>query len=227
MVIDIRKIIRSIIVFISFYLSSYLQYIPVIIFHLDVSKLTNKELVILSTFSSFIFSLFLIVVYRKDLSIEFKKFKEKFSYNIDTGFKYWSTGLVIMFISNIIITFALKAGGANNEEAVQAMIHSFPILMAIDAGIIGPFNEEMVFRKTIKDIFKNKWVFVGLSFLLFGGAHVINSANSILDYLYIIPYGALGASFALAYYDTDTVFTSTFMHMFHNTCLVLISIFLR
>ena len=107
------------------------------------------------------------------------------------------------------------------------MIHSFPILMAIDAGIIGPFNEEMVFRKTIKDIFKNKWVFVGLSFLLFGGAHVINSANSILDYLYIIPYGALGASFALAYYDTDTVFTSTFMHMFHNTCLVLISIFLR
>ena len=97
--------------------------------------------------------------------------------------------------------------------------------MVIIAGFIAPFNEEIVFRKTLKDVFKNKWVFAFLSFLLFGGAHVIGEATTLIDYLYIIPYGALGGAFALAYHDTDTIFTSLTLHMVHNLVLSLLSIF--
>ena len=49
--------------------------------------------------------------------------------------------------------------------------------------------------------------------------------TSLVDYLYIIPYGALGGAFALAYYETKTVFTSMSFHMIHNIILVLMSIF--
>ena len=50
-----------------------------------------------------------------------------------------------------------------------------------------------------------------------------NSANSIVDYLYIIPYGVLGGAFALAYSKTESVFTSMTFHMLHNTALFLLS----
>lgn len=180
--------------------------------------------VVLSTFSSTIVLFILFFVYRKDLGKDFKKFRKNYLDDMDVGLRYWGIGLFIMFVSNFILTFIFKAGGANNEEAVQEMIKALPLLMILDAGIIAPINEELVFRKSLKDIFNNKWLFALPSFLLFGLAHVIGSAKSVLDYLYLIPYGALGGAFALAYYDTDTIFTSISLHMIHNLILVILSV---
>lgn len=219
-----RYIIRGLLVFLLFRFSVYFQLIPVYLFKLDISSLSGSMQVILSTFSSFITASILYIIYRKELRQEFKKFRDNFLDNLDIGFKCWFLGLLIMIISNLILLIFFKAGGANNENAVQGMIKSMPWLMLIDAGFIAPFNEELVFRKSLKDIFKNKWLFVILSFLIFGGVHVIGGATTLTDYLYIIPYGALGGAFALAYYKTDTVFTSMFLHMFHNTVLTLLSI---
>ena len=221
-----KNIIRGIIVFFLFFYSVYLQYIPVLLFKMDVHNISPVESVLLSTFSSTIVLFILFFIYRKDLIREFKIFKENFIENIDIGFRYWMLGLFIMMISNVIITYFLKGGGANNEVAVQKMIKTLPWLMVIDAGIIAPFNEEIVFRKTLKDIFNNPIILCILSFLFFGGAHVISDAKTITDYLYIIPYGSLGASFAYSYYKTNTVFTSMSMHIFHNTVLILLSIFI-
>jgi membrane protease YdiL (CAAX protease family) len=220
----IYNIIRGLLVFFIFWNSVYLQLIPVLIFNLDVNNLSMKTQVMLSTFSSVVVAIILFFIYKKELKEDFKKFKDNLLENIDTGFRCWILGLVVMMVSNLLILFLFNSGGANNENAVQSMLKSFPALMFITSTFLAPFNEELVFRKTIKDVFKNKWVFVALSFILFGGAHVISSAESLVDYLYIIPYGALGAAFALAYYKTDTVFTSMCCHMVHNGVLVLISI---
>lgn len=220
----IKNVIRGLLVFTLFWYSSYFQLIPLILLKLDIRNLSNSMQVVLSAFSSLMVFLILFFVYRKELKKDFKKFKENMLGNIDIGIKCWVSGLLIMMISNIILTVVFKSGGANNENAVQEMIKSLPWLMVINAGIIAPFNEEIIFRKTLKDIFKNKWIFVTLSFLLFGGAHVISSAKTLVDFLYIIPYGSLGAAFALAYYKTDTIFTSLGLHIAHNTILSLVSI---
>lgn len=129
-----------------------------------------------------------------------------------------------MMTSNYIIRFILKGEAAGNEQAVQSMIKAFPLLMLIDGGLIGPFTEEIAFRKTLKNIFSNKWLFVISSFLLFGGAHVITKISNWTDILYIIPYGTLGGVFALSYYETDSIFTPMFMHIFHNLLLIILSI---
>lgn len=220
----IKNIVRGLLVFFLFWYSSYFQLIPILLLKMNIKNLSGSMQVALSAFSGLVVSLILFLVYRKSLKEDFKKFKDNFDENIDTGFKCWGAGLLVMMVSNIILTVVFKSGGANNENAVQEMIKSLPWLMLINAGIIAPFNEEIVFRKTLKDIFKNKWLFIFFSFLLFGGAHVIGSATTIVDYLYIIPYGSLGAAFAVAYYKTDTVFTSLSLHMIHNTILALISI---
>lgn len=219
-----KAIIKTVMIFVIFWYSKVFQYIPIYLFKLDIKHLSNTMIVILSTFSSIILFLILFFIYRKDLKNDFKKFRKNRYEYMDTGLKYWGLGLLIMFVSNFILTFLLKGGGANNEQAVQSMIKTLPWLMLIDAGFIAPFNEELIFRKSLRDVFKNKWLFVFISFLLFGGAHVISSAKTIIDYLYLIPYGVLGGAFALAYYDTDNIFTSISLHMIHNTILIILSI---
>ena len=219
-----KYIIRGILVFFLFWYSAYLQLIPIYLFHLNPHKISNSTQVLLSTFSSLVICIILFFIYRKELKNEFLIFKKNIMENMDVAFRYWIIGLIIMMLSNFILTFFFKSGGANNEKIVQKLISSLPWLMAIDAGVIAPFNEEIVFRKTLKDIFDNKYIFLFLSVLLFGGAHVFSSAETVLDYLYIIPYGALGGAFACTYYKTNTIFPSMFMHMIHNTVLVLLSI---
>ena len=219
-----KHIIRSVCVFLIFNYFTYFIVFLLSNFGISFENITNAEQVLLSTGFSFLIALILFLIYRKDLIEDFKKFINNFIKNIDCGFKCWFVGLIIMMVSNLLLNIVFKAGGANNEQAVQNLLKALPHVMAIDVCLLAPFNEEIAFRKTVKDVFKNKWVFVILSFLLFGGAHVVSSAQNLLDYLYIIPYGALGGAFAYAYYETDTIFTSMFMHFIHNTILVALSL---
>lgn len=224
----LKKLCKSAITYYVFFNSIIFQYLAIFLLKIDTNKIKGNYTyaILLSIFAALCVSLILIILYRKDLIKEFKTFKNNIVECIDTGLGCWVVGLVIMAVSNILITYLFKTGGANNENAVQSLIKAAPLLMAIDACIIAPFNEEMVFRKAIKDISINKYVFIVLSFLLFGGAHVLGSANTIGEFLYIIPYGTLGLMFAIAYSKTDTVFTSLIFHIIHNTSLIIISIFL-
>ena len=220
-----KLVIKGILIFLLFWNSAQFQRIPIYFFHLDIYHLSDSVQVLLSAFSSIVIACILFIIYRKELRKEFKVFMKKPIEHLDTGFYYYAIGFVIMLVSNLIINLVLGGGGANNEQVVQKMIKSLPIVMIIEAGLLAPFSEEIVFRKTIKDAVKNPYIFAILSFLLFGGAHVFSS-SSLIGYLYLIRYGALGAAFAFAYYKTDTVFTSMIIHMIHNTVLILISILL-
>lgn len=219
------KIVKVILIFILFRYSWLFQLIPVFVFGLDINNLTNEIGVFLSGFSSFLLALILFFIYRNDIIDEFKKFKNKFLSNLDTGLKYWVLGLCGMMVSNFIISLLFNSGQAGNEEAVQSMIGTLPWLMFITAGFLAPWNEEIIFRKSLKDIFSKKWIYVFASGTLFGLAHVIGNIDVWTDWLFILPYGSLGLAFAASYYDTDTVFTPMIFHMIHNAVLVLLSIF--
>lgn len=224
--ISIKGLIIGIVAFLIFYFSAYFQLIPILLFNMDLNNITGAQNVMLSTFSNCVLLIILFLIFRKDLIEEWKRFRKKFLENIDIGIKYWLVGLGIMMISNIIITFVINLGQAANEQAVQSMISSLPWLMLINAGLIAPCTEEIIFRKGFKKAFPNKWLFIILSAIVFGALHVITSMTSPIELLYIIPYGALGAAFAYMYQKTDTIFTSIAMHMFHNTALILLSILL-
>ena len=220
--INIKGVIIGIILFLLYYFSAYLQLIPIFLF--NIKTITGSTQVLLSLFSNTIILIILIIIFRKQLIHEWKIFKEKFLANIDTGIKYWIIGLLIMMVSNTILTFILNMGQATNEQKVQQLISYLPWIMVINAGIIAPCVEEIIFRKCYKNAFPNKWLFIGLSSLVFGSLHVITSMTSLMDLLFIIPYGSLGAAFAIMYQKTDTIYTSMLMHMLHNTILIILSI---
>lgn len=217
-----KYIIKAVLIVLLFLFIDYVNIIPIRIF--NITEFRGPVVVILDTFKNIIMASILFLIYRKELIKEWDTFRSDFLNNIDSGVKYWFVGLFIMVTSNLLISVLFNSNGAGNEATVQNYISYLPWLMFIDAGIIGPFIEEMVFRKSFRDATKNKWVFALVSALVFGGMHVITNVSAWYDILYIIPYGALGGAFALAYYETDTIFTPITIHMLHNSVLTLSSI---
>ena len=122
-----------------------------------------------------------------------------------------------MITSNIIINTLTPNAIAGNEESVRSLIDIAPLFMAFELAIYAPITEELIFRKSIKDITNNKYIYILLSGLIFGGMHVIGSITSTYDILYLIPYGALGIAFASLYHKTNNLFSTITVHSIHNT----------
>lgn len=216
-------ILKGIIVMLLFFNSNYIKLFFATILNIKIKNISNLNYLILTILSDIVLSFIFYLIYRKELKKDFNTFKNNFNKCFDSGLKYWLIGLSIMVIANILIAMFTPLSNSTNEKSVQSLIPTSPALMFIAAGIFAPIIEEITFRKTFQTIFKNKWTFALISFLVFGYIHVINS-NNPLELLYIVPYGALGLVFALTDYETNTVFTSIMMHMIHNSMLIILSL---
>ena len=219
---DIFKCYKTIIVIIFFFIyemviMQLLNFIGINTENLSTTSLTGL-LFIVDLIEIIIF----FFVYYKDMTKDISDFKTNFKKYIKFALKWWIIGLVIMYVSNIILYFIVNTG-ATNQEIVQEQIKKLPLYMLISTSITAPFTEEVVFRKSIRDVFTNKYLYIIMSFLLFGGVHVLSS-NSLLEILYIIPYGTFGAVFAYMYYKTNNIYTSMFIHFIHNFLIVILSI---
>lgn len=222
--INIKSIPKSSFVLLLFFFSSLVQLIPISLLKWDINNLTGNQEVLLSIFSNSIFLIILAILYFKTLKNDFKKIKGNFYKMMDSGIKYWLIGLVVMMASNIIINLFITGANATNEQGVQELIKSSGFLSIVAVGILAPIIEELVFRKAFREVFNNKWAFILSSGLVFGALHVVLSLSSAWDLFYIIPYSSLGIAFGYMYYKTDNVYTSIFIHMFHNTALTSLSL---
>lgn len=179
--------------------------------------------VIISLISNLIILAILIFIYKDTLIKDFKNFFNKnISENLELSFKYWLLGFGIMIVSNLILTVITNGGIAGNEESVRKLIDIAPLYMLFDVAIYAPITEELIFRKSIRDFISNKLVYCLVSGLIFGGLHVISAINNPIDALYLIPYSALGISFAALYTKSNNIFSSMSMHALHNTIAILL-----
>lgn len=168
-----------------------------------------------------ILSIVIFILYRKYLIEKFKLFLKNFSSYFSIGFKHWFMGFILMITANMFIN-KIAPGLGENEGAVQNLISNYPIQTFFLTTFFAPFLEEMIFRKSLQDCFKNKTLFMIISGLIFGYIHVMASSNP-LEYLLIIPYGGLGFFFAKSVWETDNIYSSIVMHMLHNGVLTILS----
>lgn len=192
------------------------------ILNINPNNISDKVYVVYLTTSELILTVIYFAIYRKTLVNDFKEFKKDINGNLEFAFRYWAVGFAIMVVSNLFITLVLGKTIAGNEETVRNYIKTAPILMAISTVLFAPINEELTFRKSIRDAINNKWAYVLLSGIIFGGLHVISYVSSPLDLVYLIPYCSLGISFALLYHRTNNIFSSISMHMMHNLLSIII-----
>ena len=219
-----KKTLQFIFIFLIFLFHSIIYTIPLKLLNIDYDTLSYQMQILLSLISSTIVAIFILFIYRKYLKEKIKDYKKNFKEYFDIGFKYWILGLIGMCITNFLIARFSPIDEANNEVLVQAMLKKAPFLVFINAGLVAPFLEEMVFRKALGDIFKSKRIMVLMCGLIFGLIHVVFSAQTPWDYLYVIPYGLLGGAFAYMLALKDNIFISITFHMLHNIILLIFSI---
>lgn len=191
-------------------------------FNINIKEMTNFNKSIILIVSEFLLVVFIVLIYRKELKKEFVIYKNNFKKYFKFSLKYWALGLLIMGISNVIIQLIFKVT-PNNEANVQLVLKKLPLYITITSIFFAPILEELIFRKSFKKCFKNEIIFMFASGFLFGFMHVLSSTN-ILGFLYIIPYGTFGVIFSYMYNKTETIFTSIFIHMMHNSILVILSL---
>ena len=179
--------------------------------------------VLISFASDILLLITLISIYYKTIKKDFKNyFNHNFKKNLKESFKTWLIGFGIMVVSNMIISLLTNGQIAENEEAIRNMIDTYPLYMIFQTIIYAPISEEIIFRKSIKDITNKKYIYIFLSGFIFGGLHVISSLNEPLGFLYLIPYCSLGFVFAYLYHKTDNIFSTITAHSIHNTLAILI-----
>ena len=220
------KVKEWLIFLVIFFLFLYIDYFIVAMYYINNSDLYNlsKYSKIFILFAKYFILIAIFIIrdhkYLKEKWIDFKNNFKKYT---KISFKNWFAGFIIMFISNIIINIFIPGIG-ENESAVQTIIKQMPVIAFILTTILAPFVEEMVFRKYIKNCINSKILYMIISGLIFGFIHTSISTNT-LELLLIIPYGSLGFMFAKTVYETDNIYTSIMMHMFHNGILTLLAIF--
>ena len=201
--------------FFQMFASSILSY-----FNLDINSL-NTNIKILYLIIVDILTIATILLFNhKTIENDFKDILKNHKKYFKEGINYWLISLVVMMASNLIILLFFKNGIAINEEAIRSMLYISPIYVYFSAVFFAPVVEELVFRQSIRNIIDNKVVFIIASGLIFGGLHVISSATTWTDFLYIIPYSAPGIAFACMLVKTKNIFVSMGFHFMNNGILV-------
>lgn len=197
--------------------------IPILVFNINIEYFSDFDTILYSFGCNIAFLIVIITCYFKTLKKDFKPFFKDFLNNFEEAFKYYIVGLGIMIVSNLIITLVLGGGVGNNEETVRSYIDIAPLLMFLEVAIYAPLAEELLFRKSIREVIKNKWLYVFISGFIFGSLHVVG-IESMFDLLYLIPYCSLGFAFAYIYAKTDNIYSTISIHAVHNAVTMILYI---
>lgn len=216
----IKKILKIMKVLLLFMLFFSVSSIFVMIFNIDIENISEKENIFYSFLCNLIYVVIIILCYFKSLKKDFKEFIKNFGTMFEDAFKYYLVGLGIMLFSNIIITFFFSEL-AENEQLVRSYIDLAPALMFIEVSLFAPFSEELLFRKSIRELVSNKWLYIFISGFIFGGLHVIGTPG-LLGILSLIPYCSLGFAFSYTYAKSNNIFSTISMHMLHNAATIIL-----
>ena len=202
------------------------QALPFDLLNIDINSIKKPVLYTYSVLVQIIGIILVFIIYKDYIIKSFNEAKKKKNIYLKKYLKFWFLILVLTAVLNFIIMMFNGGNIANNEELVRSSLNSAPIYMWISAVLVAPFFEELMFRLSIKSVFKTKWLFIIISGLLFGLAHVASSVTNVFDLLYIIPYSVPGLIFAYVLSDSDNIFTTIGMHMLHNGVAMALQIFL-
>lgn len=217
---DLKKALIGIGTFVLFLLIQQYSALPLNLLGINVSDMSQTSKIIYMFLVDIVLMLIMFLIFNKKIKKDFKDIKKNHKKYFSENIKYWVLGVIVMIFSNLLIMLLFNNQVPDNQQTIQNIFTISPLYIFFGAVIEAPFVEELVFRQGIRYAFKSSWLFIIMSGLLFGGIHVWGSAETLVDLLYIIPYGALGISFAYMLYKTDNIFVSMGFHFLHNGILV-------
>lgn len=188
--------------------------------HFEIGKYGN----ILIQFFAYVPLLVLCGFLYKDFIKDAKEFKNNLKDNLIKIIIYFGLLLLCSYIITVVYN-ALQIGGQSDNESILGLMidsdHKF--LFIITVVFIGPFIEEVLYRKFIFDAtektFKLKPIYaIIIAIFIFSLIHVSDLENI----KYIFQYMAMAIPLTLAYHDSkNNIFVSTGVHILNNLIVAL------
>ncbi len=161
-----------------------------------INKITNLSINSSDTYDVVVIELLLDLISFIVFCIIFRKkiFKD-YQVSINNIFKllesillyYILFSIVNFFVSYLVVfiynMFGIEYQAIDNQISIEEMFKSAPRLIFIDACVIAPLIEEMVFRVSIRESIKNNGVFISISGLIFGIAHISQHILTLISIL--------------------------------------------
>lgn len=222
---ELKYILKGTSVILIYFLFSFFQTLPFDLLHINTQNLPNIIKVVYTLSVELLMISIIFYIFEKEFSKAFQDIKKNHLKYFQNNLKYYIISLIVMMASNIFINL-LGGGLSNNETAIRNEFNIFPIYTFISAVILAPILEESVFRLGFKAIFKNDFLFITISSLIFGGLHLITNPLNELFPLYLLSYSCCGIAFAYMLKKTNNIFVSMFFHFMHNGLILALQTFL-
>lgn len=221
-----KKIFKSMLIFISYFIYSSFQIIPLSLIGIDYNSMNLNAKVAYILIYELLYILILIFLYRKTFKEDIKDYIKNFKNYIKKYMDYWAIAFALMIASNVVITLLLPSSIATNQELINETFSKVPIYIIVSSVLYAPFIEEVIFRLSLKNVFKSDKVFIIISGLVFGALHVVGSFEKISDLAYIITYSIPGFVFAYTLVKSKNIFVPISLHLFHNGFMALMQVIL-
>lgn len=142
-------------------------------------------------------------------------------------------GVLIVYLGNIagnmltiIVSSLFKervVESVNQASIVDILSTNYAPLMIIAVVLLGPIVEELVFRKSMFSLFKNKIAALIISSLAFGLIHVLGESSIQTMIIAIIPYLVPGLALGYIYLKNDeNIIIPIITHVLLNTISVIL-----
>ncbi len=191
----------------------------------DVLGITSGNDFVFGIFCNILLAVILISIYFKDLKIYASDFKKKKGKFIKTILIYFLITIVGIAITNVFVMDILKVDQiAGNDSILFESFKSYPLLVAFLTVVYYPLVEEIIFEKTLKDVIKNKWLFIVLSAMFFWYYNIAYLGE--ITYLSIVSslcYFVGGFIRAIAFYKTDNLYVPIGIKALYNLFVTIIS----
>ena len=220
-----KEMIKGFEVIVLYFILSIFSYSFLSLFGIDYNKLNDIFKQVYLVLYEVGTLLIIVFIYKKEFFTNFKEFRKNIFNNIKKYFKYWIVMLILMILSNYIVSIFTTSNTPQNQQEIIKYFKLYPFYTFFSTIIIAPILEELVYRMSIKKMFSDtKVLFIIISGLFFGFMHVIGTLTSYSDLLFIIPYSIPGFIFAYLYSKTDNIFTPISIHLIHNLLMFITNI---
>ena len=202
----------SLLIFIVYFSRDYFVEGLFSLFHL-----TGNYFIYAKFISKFIFLFILLFVYRSTFKRDIKDLKNNFKSRFLKGLKIFIIGfLCYVFCNFIISSLNLFEYVPNDFETMYDGFEKNAVLMFFMSTFYYPIVEEIVFKKSFKDLLKNKWLFVIATGLINAVCNIILSVNDPRDFIYLIPNSIFSMCFSYIYYETNNLIVPIVYRILYN-----------
>ena len=215
----ITNIIKGCSVILIYFIFSLFNTLPLALLNIDFNSLPIIVREIYNISLEVIMIVIFIIIFKDTFKKAFQDIKKNHFTYFKKYLKFYLFGLVIMMLCNSLIMI-LGGSTSDNETAVRSQFEMYPVYIFICSVILAPIIEETTFRLGFRKIFKNNYLFIIISGLVFGSLHLTGMFNDPLILLYLGAYSALGFVFAYMLAKTDNIFVSMGFHFMHNGILM-------